>query len=143
MFMRKYTAILWASWREALYLPFSRDMMVCLVTPRASASSSCVIRDCFLNSCILVFTYTTLPFLLFPQAASQNHVYMTLATAARVCNLPSEFDFQPGFPRLNDIPSVEKNRAVRLFPIDISMIFRILVCQTESAFPLVNHAMPF
>lgn len=72
MFMRKYTAILWASWREALYLPFSRDMMVCLVTPRASASSSCVIRDCFLNSCILVFTYTTLPFLLFPQAASQT-----------------------------------------------------------------------
>ena len=45
----KYWASLWASRREALYRPFSREMMVCRVTPTASASYSWVMRPAFLS----------------------------------------------------------------------------------------------
>lgn len=60
MLFPKNLEILKASCREALYFPFSRDIMVCLVTPRAKASSSWVTLFCFLSSCILVFNHTTL-----------------------------------------------------------------------------------
>ena len=36
-----------ASITEGLYLPFSRELMVCRETPMASASSSCLIPLCF------------------------------------------------------------------------------------------------
>lgn len=62
MLFPKNLEILKASCREALYFPFSRDIMVCLVTPRAKASSSWVTLFCFLSSCILVFNHTTLSF---------------------------------------------------------------------------------
>ena len=57
MLCSKNLAILNASCSEALYLPFSREMMVCLVTPRADASSSWVTLFCFRSSCILVFNH--------------------------------------------------------------------------------------
>lgn len=63
MLCSKNLAILNASCSEALYLPFSREMMVCRVTPSAAASSSWVTLFCLRSSCILVFNPTTLSFL--------------------------------------------------------------------------------
>ena len=51
----KYLAILNASMIDGLYLPFSREPMVCLDTCKAAASSSCLIFLCFLSSSSLFF----------------------------------------------------------------------------------------
>ena len=52
MVVSKYLAILWASRREALYRPFSSEMMVCRVTATASASSAWEIRRSFRRAAI-------------------------------------------------------------------------------------------
>ncbi len=51
----KYWAVLWAKVSEALYLPFSNEMIVCLVTLNASASSCCVTLRDLRISCIRFF----------------------------------------------------------------------------------------
>ena len=54
--MPKYTAMLWASIIDGLYLPFSRELMVCRETPMALASSSWRMPRSVLISSILFFT---------------------------------------------------------------------------------------
>lgn len=56
MFLSKYWAILCARIRDALYFPFSREMIVWRVTSTASASSLWVTLRSFLSSCIRFFT---------------------------------------------------------------------------------------
>lgn len=56
MFLSKYWAILCANIRDALYFPFSREMIVWRVTSTASASSLWVTLRSFLSSCIRFFT---------------------------------------------------------------------------------------
>lgn len=60
--MLKYLASLMASMTDGLYRPFSRELMVCLETPMASASSSCLMPFCFRISSSLFFKI--LPFLI-------------------------------------------------------------------------------
>ena len=48
--MPKKRAILIAKMMDGLYLPFSREPMVCRDTANCSASSSCFIPCCFLSS---------------------------------------------------------------------------------------------
>src|SRR5699024_5842440 len=55
MVMPKYFAILYASGKEATYFPVSMEVMVCLVVPTASASSSWEILLAFRSSLIFVF----------------------------------------------------------------------------------------
>lgn len=50
----KNLAILNANTRDAVYLPVSIDVIVCLVVPTAEASSSWDILRSFLNSLIIV-----------------------------------------------------------------------------------------
>ena len=52
----KYLAILKAKIIEGLYLPFSKEPIVCLDTSRIEANSSCVIPFAFLISSSLFFT---------------------------------------------------------------------------------------
>jgi len=51
----KYLAILKAKIIEGLYLPFSKEPIVCLDTSRIEANSSCVIPFAFLISSSLFF----------------------------------------------------------------------------------------
>lgn len=55
MLIPKYRAILKARRIDGLYLPFSREPMVCRDTSRASASSSCLIPLSFRSSSSLFF----------------------------------------------------------------------------------------
>ena len=51
-------AILRANLSDGLYVPFSKYIMVCLVTPTFSASASCDMRSFCLRSFIRFFTWS-------------------------------------------------------------------------------------
>lgn len=61
MVKQKYLAILKAKIIEGLYLPFSKEPIVCRDTSKIEANSSCVIPFALLISSSLFFTFNHLP----------------------------------------------------------------------------------